>query len=60
MVELKPQVDAAPAPGLAAQPVVVPVETVRDFLSAHQITPAHHADGDNPTASVVRVICVRK
>jgi peptidoglycan hydrolase-like protein with peptidoglycan-binding domain len=61
IVELKPQVDAGPAAGLGAQPVVVPVETLRDFLAAHQITPwTGHADGDDATASVVRVICVRE
>jgi peptidoglycan hydrolase-like protein with peptidoglycan-binding domain len=61
MVELKPQVDAGPATGLSAQPVVVPVETLRDFLTAHEITPwTGHADGDDATASIVRVICVRQ
>jgi peptidoglycan hydrolase-like protein with peptidoglycan-binding domain len=61
MVELKPLVDAAPAAGLGAQPVVVPVETLRDFLSAQLITPrTGHADGDDAAASVVRVICVRQ
>jgi peptidoglycan hydrolase-like protein with peptidoglycan-binding domain len=59
MVELKPQGDAALAVG--AQPVVVPVETLRDFLSAHQITPwTAHADGDDAAVSIVRVICVRR
>jgi peptidoglycan hydrolase-like protein with peptidoglycan-binding domain len=61
MVELKPQVDTGPAKSLGAQPVVVPVETLRDFLTTHQIIPwTAHADGDDATASVVRVICVRQ
>jgi peptidoglycan hydrolase-like protein with peptidoglycan-binding domain len=61
MVELKPPVDAARAADLGAQPVVVPVETLRDFLSAHQITPfTAHADGADAATSVVRVICVRQ
>lgn len=61
IVALKPQVDAGPAGGLGPQPVVVPVQTLRDFLATHQITPwTGHADGDDATASIVRVICVRK
>lgn len=58
IVELKPQADAGPG---GPQPVVVPVETLRDFLAAHQITPwTGHAGGNDATASIVRVICVRK
>lgn len=41
------------------QATLVPAATVRDFLSAHGITPV--SSGDGPIdQSVVRVICVRK
>jgi hypothetical protein len=41
-----------------AQSVLVPAETVRDFLKANGVTAA---DGSSDAAvSVVRVICVRK
>lgn len=59
IVELKPQ-EAGPS-GPGTQPVIVSSETLRDFLAAHQITPwTGHADGDDATASIVRVICVRE
>jgi peptidoglycan hydrolase-like protein with peptidoglycan-binding domain len=60
IVQLKPQVVAASTAGNGTQAVVVPVETLRDFLAAHQLTPwAGHGSRADGTASVVRVICVR-
>jgi hypothetical protein len=51
------------AVGTAAQPqaTVVPLQTIRSFLDAQQVTPAAGKTGiDAAKASVVRVICVRK
>jgi peptidoglycan hydrolase-like protein with peptidoglycan-binding domain len=56
---LKPPVVAggqgSPPP---AQAVLVPADAVRDFLKANSVTPASGAS--DATASVLRVICVRK
>ena len=44
-----------------ARTVLVPVETIRGFLDAQQVTPATEpASLDGAKQSVVRVICVRK
>lgn len=55
---LKPAVVAGSATTAPAQSVLVPAETVRDFLKANGVTAA----GGSPdaAASVVRVICARK
>jgi peptidoglycan hydrolase-like protein with peptidoglycan-binding domain len=55
---LKPAVVAGSATTAPTQSVLVPAETVRDFLKANGVT----ATGglSDATASVVRVICVRK
>jgi peptidoglycan hydrolase-like protein with peptidoglycan-binding domain len=54
---LKPAVVAGAAATAPAQSVLVPAETVREFLKANGVT----AQGSNDAASaVVRVICVRK
>ena len=56
---LKPAVVAGPATATpAAQAVLVPADTVREFLKANGV----NATGGSPDAkaSVVRVICVRK
>jgi len=55
---LKSTVVAGTAVTTPAQSVLVPAETVRDFLKANGVTAA---DGSSDAAvSVVRVICVRK
>ncbi len=55
----KPSVLAGPA--AAAQAMVVPAETVRNFLEANYVAPASGRPGvENAKASMVRVICVRK
>ncbi len=62
MVELKPSL-VANGGAAAPQPraVVVPVETMRTFLHAENVTPAAGAASlETAKASVVRVICVRK
>jgi peptidoglycan hydrolase-like protein with peptidoglycan-binding domain len=44
-----------------ARTMLVPVETIRSFLDAQQVTPASEAASlDGAKQSVVRVICVRK
>jgi peptidoglycan hydrolase-like protein with peptidoglycan-binding domain len=55
---LKPVVVAGPANAAAAQAVLIPADTVRDFLKANGVNPA----GTSPDAkaAAVRVICVRK
>jgi peptidoglycan hydrolase-like protein with peptidoglycan-binding domain len=55
---LKPAVVANSAMAAPAQSVLVPAETVRDFLKANGITAA--GGSSDAAASVVRVICVRK
>jgi peptidoglycan hydrolase-like protein with peptidoglycan-binding domain len=55
---LKPAVVAGSAVAAPAQSVLVPAETVRDFLKANGVTPA--GASSDAAASVVRVICVRK
>lgn len=56
---LKPAMVAGPATAVpASQAVMVPAETVRDFLKANGVT-ANGTSTDAKTA-VVRVICVRK
>ena len=55
---LKPAVVAGSAIAAPAQSVLVPAETVRDFLKANGVTPA--GGSSDAAASVVRVICVRK
>jgi hypothetical protein len=50
----------AGAPALP-QATAVPVETLRRFLGAQQVTPATGRTGiEAAMASVVRVICVRR
>jgi Trypsin-like peptidase domain len=62
MAELKTPVVTAAGPAAAKpQATVVPIQTIRSFLDAQQITPAAGKTGiDAAKASVVRVICVRK
>jgi peptidoglycan hydrolase-like protein with peptidoglycan-binding domain len=55
---LKPAVVAGSAIAAPAQSVLVPAETVRDFLKANGVTAA--GGSSDAAASVVRVICVRK
>ena len=55
---LKPAVVAGSAATAPAQSVLVPAETVRDFLKANGVTVI--GGSADTTASVVRVICVRK
>jgi peptidoglycan hydrolase-like protein with peptidoglycan-binding domain len=55
---LKPAVVAGSAPTAPAQSVLVPAETVRDFLKANGVNAA--GELSDAAASVVRVICVRK
>jgi peptidoglycan hydrolase-like protein with peptidoglycan-binding domain len=55
---LKPAVIAGSAITAPAQSVLVPADTVRDFLKANGVTAA--AESSDAAASVVRVICVRK
>jgi peptidoglycan hydrolase-like protein with peptidoglycan-binding domain len=55
---LKPAVVAGSAPTAPAQSVLVPAETVRDFLKANGVAAA--GGSSDAAASVVRVICVRK
>jgi peptidoglycan hydrolase-like protein with peptidoglycan-binding domain len=57
LVELRPA--GAPAQPNAAQAIVVPVATVREFLAAQNVPPPLPATRA-ATASVVRIICVRK
>ena len=60
IVQLKPQLVAGPAASTAAQAVVLPIEALRAFLAAHQLTAqVDHAGRDDATASIVRVICVK-
>ncbi len=57
---LKPAVVAGPAGSVpTAQAVLVSPDTVRDFLKAHGVNDAS-GTADEPKASVLRVICVRK
>jgi hypothetical protein len=60
MVDLKPAVVAGS--GSAGQgAAMVPVETIRTFLSAHGVSPAAPAAGQAAmNQSVLRVVCVRK
>ncbi len=62
MVELKRQVVAnLTAANLPAQATLVPIQTIRNFLDAQQITPAAGRSGlDAAKSALVRVICVRK
>jgi peptidoglycan hydrolase-like protein with peptidoglycan-binding domain len=55
---LKPAVVAGSTMAAPAQAVLVPAETVRDFLKANGITAA--GGSSDAAASVVRVICTRK
>jgi peptidoglycan hydrolase-like protein with peptidoglycan-binding domain len=55
---LKPAVVAGSATTAPAQSVLVPAETVRDFLKANGVNAA--GESSDAAASVVRVICVRK
>jgi peptidoglycan hydrolase-like protein with peptidoglycan-binding domain len=55
---LKPAVVAGSTVAAPAQSVLVPAETVRDFLKANGVTAA--GGSSDAAASVVRVICVRK
>ena len=56
---LKPVVVAGPPNAVpAAQAVLVPADTVREFLNANAVTAA--GGSTDARASVVRVICVRK
>ena len=60
MVDLKPQVVAGNSPAGPAA-TLVPGETIRVFLAAHDVTPAAPAAERAPAEqSVVRVVCVRK
>lgn len=54
---LKPVIVAGPA-APTAQAVMVPADTVRDFLKANKITA--NGSATDAKAAVVRVICVRK
>jgi peptidoglycan hydrolase-like protein with peptidoglycan-binding domain len=57
---LKPVVVAGPPNATpAAQAVLVPADTLRDFLKANDVNAASNGSPDAKT-SVVRVICVRK
>jgi hypothetical protein len=55
---LKPVLVAGPANATPAQAILVPTDTVREFLKSNGV----NASGGSPAAkaSVVRVICVRK
>jgi peptidoglycan hydrolase-like protein with peptidoglycan-binding domain len=55
---LKPAVVASTATTTPVQSVLVPADTVRDFLKANGVTTA--GGSSDAAASVVRVICVRK
>jgi hypothetical protein len=55
---LKPAVVAGSTVAAPAQSVLVPAETVRDFLKANGVTAA--GGSSDAAAAVVRVICVRK
>jgi peptidoglycan hydrolase-like protein with peptidoglycan-binding domain len=55
---LRPAVVAGSAAAAPAQSVLVPAETVRTFLKANGVNTANGSS--DATASVVRVICVRK
>jgi peptidoglycan hydrolase-like protein with peptidoglycan-binding domain len=60
MVQSKPQVVAGPVPaGASAQAILVPIERLRDFLTAQKLSPASGTSSE-AKASVVRVICVRR
>ena len=57
MIEMRNFVLASIEP--TAPPVrLITAETIRDFLAAHDVTPA--PQGGDARAAVVRVICVRK
>jgi hypothetical protein len=57
MTEMRNYVLASTEP--ATPPVrLIPAGTIRDFLSAHNIT--SEPQGSDAKASVVRIICVRK
>jgi hypothetical protein len=59
MVQLKPVVVAGPASATpAAQAVLVPAATVRNFLAAQRVE--SNGTASDAKAAVVRVICVRK
>jgi hypothetical protein len=61
LVQIKPQVVAGPAAAATGiQAVVVPIETLRDFLTAQKLPPAARTETQDAKASIVRVICVRK
>ncbi|MDF3809160.1 hypothetical protein P3G22_02530, partial [Rhodopseudomonas sp. BAL398] len=55
----RPAIGAGPQSG-AAQAVLVGAESVRAFLQSNGVTPAAGNRSAAPTASVLRVICVRK
>jgi hypothetical protein len=67
---LKPAVVAGPPNAAPAQAVVVPADTIREFLKANGVKlvdgapdakiDASTGTGTDAKASVVRVICVRK
>ncbi len=58
LVALKPSVVAGAAPP-RPQAEAIPVETIRAYLQAQHVATAEQP-GDDPKASVMRVICVRK
>jgi hypothetical protein len=60
MVTLKPALVAGT--GAGPQAALLPVETIRNFLDAHNVAPAAAAvpGVEAAKASIVRVICVRK
>ena len=62
VVEIRPQVIAGPATsGAGTQAIVIPVEALHDFFAAQKLLPTGgHAGAQDPTRSIVRVICVRK
>jgi hypothetical protein len=57
---LKPAVVAGAVTAAPAQSVLVPAETVRDFLNGNGVTALGQAASNDAAAAVVRVICVRK
>ena len=57
MVELRSS--GAPIQSNPVEAIVVPITPVREFLVAQHVAPANPAP-QSATASVVRVICVRK
>jgi peptidoglycan hydrolase-like protein with peptidoglycan-binding domain len=58
LVQLKPQVLAGPANGVAAPASLVPAEAVRAFVKSNGVKP--DATSRDAKAAIVRVICVRK